>query len=284
MLCLLCNILSEKEYSKYEFQSELDNLCCKLWHETLLLIERFSHAFETPAIAMSQKIKTLKQNAIFTSSEIESIPEITNFLSRTKLIKDIQVLPISELPNEFSKIVIGKCISLEHLNTFMIGNISEDRNGNKDIIKQITKSATGGDIAIFSSTALITGSKLYHDTLFAYGEILVVFKKEAIEPEAYIFNGDVQNISSYVKHNNLAQYVFYRKLSADDVEQFVIDIRKKTEEANSNHATNCLERIRGEYMECRIFKPLFIEDIELIYAPPKHIDEISKFFEKPLIC
>ena len=78
-----------------------------------------------------------------------------------------------------------------------------------------------------------------------------------------MFNGDFQNLSHYAVGVNGIQSTFSHCQLTDHYENFI----KSHPTAQANQET-CLrtDRLNGLYFECRIFRPLHIDDIETIYV------------------
>lgn len=144
------------------------------------------------------------------------------------------------------------------------GLFSTDRHGNTEIIKQVVLNLGKNYQDKFSCAAICHDESAYI-TLKYYGngEALLLIKKEKVANQAFLFNGDFQNLSHYAVGVNGIQSTFSHCELTDDYENFI----KFHPTAQANQET-CLrkDRLNGLYFECRIFRPLHIDDIETIYV------------------
>ena len=98
-----------------------------------------------------------------------------------------------------------------------------------------------------------------------YGSVLLILDKNKIANDGYIFNGDFQDLSLKVnEYENELDILAFCNLSDNSFDQF-IDERVPSVEKYEPESYKCLI---SHYFECRIFRPLKIQDVEEIYVPP----------------
>ena len=143
------------------------------------------------------------------------------------------------------------------------GFYSHDNGGNKAGLSRIMTHIGQTENQSFTSAAVCPKQEAY-DILHAYGNSLLILDKSKIENCTYIFNGDFQDLSlkAYEDENKFINNIAWCKLSDTSFCQFITKRSKMAGETNINNS----ERLVGHYFECRIFRPIKIEDIKDIYV------------------
>lgn len=144
------------------------------------------------------------------------------------------------------------------------GLFSQDRHGNTEIIKQVVLGLGKSSREKFSCAAICHNNSAYRTLkLLGNGEALLLIKKEMVAAHAFLFNGDFQNLSNYARGIDGIQKTFSHCQLTDNYANFI----ESHPAPQASHAI-CLrkDRLNGNYFECRIFRPLCLDDIEDIYV------------------
>ena len=145
------------------------------------------------------------------------------------------------------------------------GLFSKDRHGNREIIKQVVWGLGKSYHEKFSCAAICHNDPAYNILkYYGNGEALLLIKKETVANQAFLFNGDFQNLSNSAKGTDGIQKTFSYCRLTDDYENFI----ESHASIQRVHQATCLrkDRLNGDYFECRIFRPLCLDDIEDIYV------------------